>query len=286
MPDKKVVLVTGCSSGIGLETAIECARQGHTVYATVRDKDRCTDLTRRIVSENLTDITILEMDVSDTNSIDSTFSTIIRATNKIDVLFNNAGFMIIGSLEDLTVNEMENQIYTDLMGPLYLTKLVIPHMRTQNSGLIINMSSVAGRIGFQFSSAYCISKFGIEAMTESLRRELASKNINVCLIEAGIVNTKFFENMKRSNVSRKSSYTKETDEMEAIVNKINKENWTQPDKISKLVAKLIGLKNIDCRYVVGDDAEYLIEALHHNKGDCERMDQKITEIMSRYLGVV
>ena len=125
----KVVLITGCSSGIGLETAIECAKEGHTVFASMRNLSKSSDLEKRMKKENLENITIIQLDVSDSGAIADTVASIVRKTEKIDVLFNNAGFMIMGSLEDLTLNEIRVQINTDLMGPIHLTKLVLPHMK-------------------------------------------------------------------------------------------------------------------------------------------------------------
>lgn len=280
----KVVLITGCSSGIGLESAVLCAKKGHVVYAAVRNVASSHDLTERKERENLDNLKILEMDVSSNVSVENALSRIMQDHGKIDVLFNNAGFMIMGSLEDLTMNEIQRQVDTDLMGPMLLTKNVIPHMRTNKKGLIINMSSIAGKVGFQLSSAYCVSKFGIEGLTESLRRELQPRNIDVCLIEAGIVNTKFFENMKRAKMSYGSIYAKETHEMESVVNKIKKEEWTDPTGVASLVARLIEEDDVECRYVVGSDAEYLIDGYYHNKNDCEKMDKIIKEIMEKYLG--
>ena len=274
-------MVTGCSSGIGLESAIMCAKMGHEVYATVRNKARSTQLKDRVEKDGLGNVTVLEMDVSSTSSVDDALSAVVEKSRRIDALFNNAGFMVMGSLEDLTWSEIQNQINTDLMGPIYLTKNTIPHMRGRR-GLIINMSSVAGKVGFQLSSAYCISKFGIEGFTESLRRELGPRNIDVCLIEAGIVNTKFFENMRRARMSYESRYARETDEMKSVVDRIKKEKWTDPVEIARLVADLVGRGGAECRYVVGSDARYLIDSTYHNRGDCGKMDGAIAEIMAKY----
>ncbi len=282
-PNGKVVLITGCSSGIGLESAVLCAKKGYHVYAAVRNAAGSHDLKKRKEEENLANLEIFEMDISSVVSVENALSRIIQERGKIDVLFNNAGFMIMGSLEDLTMNEVQRQVDTDLMGPMRLAKNVIPHMRANKKGLIINMSSIAGKVGFQLSSAYCVSKFGIEGLTESLRRELQSWNIGVCLIEAGIVNTKFFENMKRAKMSYDSAYAKETQEMESVVNKINKEEWTDPAEVAELVVRLIGEDRVECRYVVGSDAEYLIDGYYHNKNDCKKMDKTIQEIMEKYL---
>lgn len=282
--DGRIVLITGCSSGIGLESAVRCARQGHTVYATVRSMAKSDKLLERISSEKLENVRVIEMDVSSESSIEAALSEIIRNAGRIDVLFNNAGFMILGSLEDLTLNEIKSQVDTDLMGPIYLTKSVIPHMRGDVRGLIINMSSVAGKIGFGLSSAYCVSKFGIEGFTESLRRELGPRNIDVCLIEAGIVNTDFFDNMRQARSSHGSPYARETEEMKSLIDRIKVGNWTEPADVADLVAGLILQERIECRYVVGPDARYMIDSLYHHRGDCEKMDLDIQEIMSQYSG--
>lgn len=284
-PDCKVVLITGCSSGIGLESAVLCARNGHAVYAAVRSATGNHRLRERKEQENLGNLKILEMDVSSDVSVENALSRIIQEHGRIDVLFNNAGFMIMGSLEDLTMSEIRSQVDTDLMGPMWLAKNVIPHMRTNKGGLIINMSSIAGKVGFQLSSAYCVSKFGIEGLTESLRRELLPRGISVCLIEAGIVNTRFFENMRRAKMSHASAYAKETQEMESAVAMIKKEKWTDPAEVADLVARLVESDGeIKCRYVVGPDAEYMIDGYYHNKNDCEKMDVTIREIMAKYMG--
>ena len=287
----KVVLITGCSSGIGLETAIECAKEGHTVFATMRNLSKSSELEKRIKKENLEDINIIQLDVSDSSSIEDTIASVVRKTAKIDVLFNNAGFMTMGSLEDLTLSEIRDQINTDLMGPIHLTKLVLPHMKHGDEpGIVINMSSIAGKIGFGLSIPYCISKFGIEGFTESLRREMNAKdmggidrNVRVCLIEAGLVHTKFFENMERAESSYESDYAMETTNMEGMINHIKTlENWSSPTDVSKKVIEIINEGAEKCKYVVGDDAKYLIEQVHASNDNCKLVDEAMMEIMSQY----
>ncbi len=230
---QKVILITGCSSGIGLETAIECSKNDMRVFACVRNPNKAFELKKRIEDENLTDLTIIEMDVSNDISIKNGINQILNFTDHIDILFNNAGRMILGSLEDLTDSELTGQINTDLRGVIILTKNIIPVMRKNNSGLIINMSSVAGRIGFPLSTAYCISKFGIEGLSQALRRELVLRNINVCLIEAGIVNTKFFSNTPDAIASKHSVYADETKVMRKMIDNIQKEKFSQASDVSK-----------------------------------------------------
>ena len=279
----KVVLITGCSSGIGLETAITCAKEGNTVFATMRHMNNSTELKKRIENEQLKNIEMLELDVAKTESIEVTISTIVQKAEKIDVLFNNAGFMIMGSLEDLTRDEIESQINTDLLGAIYLTKNVIPHMKKSNPGLIINMSSIAGRVGWGLSTAYCVSKFGIEGFTDSLRRELITRNINVCLIEAGIVHSKFFENMRYAKASEKSEYAKETAVMLAMVDAMkNLEGWTKPSDVAKEVLKIIEENGKKVRYAIGSDAKAILEVVHMSRDSSQDMDKALAKIMKEY----
>ena len=281
----KVVLITGCSSGIGLETAIECAKEGHTVFATMWNLNKKSELEKRIKKEKLERIKILELDVSDSNSIRVAIASIVRQTQKIDVLFNNAGYRLVGSLEDITINEIREQINTNLMGPMHLTQTVLPHMKHgEEPGLIINMSAVPGKIGFPLSTSYCVSKFGIEGFTDSLRREMMKKNVNVCLIEAGIVHTKFFENRKVTEQSSESEYAKDTLKMVTRLKKIiNSQKWTMPEDVAKKVIEIINENGKKVRYVIGPDAEFLINATYHFRDDYVKMDESIKEIMRDYL---
>ena len=281
----KVVLITGCSSGIGLETAIECAKEGHTVFATMRNLNKKSELEKRIKKEKLERLKILELDISDSSSIVDAVASIVRQTKKIDVLFNNAGYRLIGSLEDITINEIREQINTNLMGPMHLTKTVLPHMKHgEEPGLIINMSAIAGKIGFNVSTSYCVSKFGIEGFTDSLRREMIHRNVNVCLIEAGIVHTKFFENRKVTEQSNESEYAKDTLKIVTRLKKIiNSQKWTMPEEVAKKVIEIINENGTKVRYLIGSDADFLINATYYFRDDYGKMDEAIHEIMRDYL---
>jgi NADP-dependent 3-hydroxy acid dehydrogenase YdfG len=290
--DSKVIVITGCSSGIGLETAVACAKAGHRVFATMRNLNKKEKLEKRIELEKIETIEIMKLDVSNADEIELFIAGIIKKVKRIDVLFNNAGYMIMGSLEDSTINEIRSQINTDLMGPIHLTKQALPHMKHgENPGLVINMSSVAGRIGFGFTTSYCTSKFGIEGFSESLRREMntektggGDRNVRVALIEAGIVHTKFFENMTRTQQSFHSDYTKDTQGMENLINVIKTQDvWAHPEDVAKkIVEEIIPNYGKEFRYVIGTDAKNLINAIYKNKDDINGMDKKIIDIMSRY----
>ena len=290
---QKTVLITGCSSGIGLETAVACAKAGHRVFATMRNLNKKEKLEKRIEDEKLENIEILELDVSKTEEIENKISSIVRQVDNIDVLFNNAGYMVMGSLEDSTIQEIRDQINTDLMGPIHLAKLAIPHMKGgEEPGLVINMSSIAGKIGFGFTTSYCTSKFGIEGFSESLRREMNTekmggedRNVRVAVIEAGIVHTDFFKNISRTELSKNSNYAKETDGMDGLIKVIqNKNNWTQPETVAKMIVdEVIPEQGKKFRYVAGTDGKYLVRATHTYKDDQEAIDQEINYIMRQYM---
>ncbi len=253
----------------------------------MRNLNKKSELEKRSKKEKLVErIKILELDISDSSSIANTIASIVRQTKKIDVLFNNAGYRLVGSLEDITINEIDEQINTNLMGPMHLTKTVLPHMKHgEEPGLIINMSAVPGKIGFSLSTSYCASKFGIEGFTDSLRREMMKKNINVCLIEAGIVHTKFFDNWEITEQSHESEYAKETEKMRTRLKKIiNSKRWTMPEDVAKKVIEIINENGTKVRYVIGSDAVFLINATYYFRDDYVKMDAAIKEIMRDYLG--
>ena len=146
------------------------------------------------------------------------------------------------------------------------------------------MSAVPGKIGFSLSTSYCASKFGIEGFTDSLRREVMKKNVNVCLIEAGIVHTKFFDNIKKTEQSSESEYAKDTLKMVTRLKKIiNSQKWTMPEDVAKKVIEIINENGKKVRYVIGPDAEFLINATYHFRDDYVKMDESIKEIMRDYL---
>ena len=164
----KVALVTGSASGIGFETALELAREGYHTYATMRDVkkgDKILDIAKK---ENLK-ISVIELDVNNENTIKKAIETIINEKKRIDVLVNNAGYFLVGCLEDLTITDLKEQFETNFFGVIRTIQAVLPTMRSQKSGTIVNISSVAGRIGFPVTPGYISSKFALEGLSESMR---------------------------------------------------------------------------------------------------------------------
>jgi len=176
--NQRVVLVTGASSGIGKCCAEYLAKQGYRIYGTSR-RAVSTDTRQRSSNANL--FQMIRMDVTDDVSVKQGIDHIIAEESCIDVVVNNAGFAIIGSLEDTTIEEAKSQLDTNFFGALRVCRAVLPTMRKQNAGYIVNISSIGGLIGLPFQSAYSASKFALEGAMEALRLEVKPFGIQVVL---------------------------------------------------------------------------------------------------------
>lgn len=266
---EKVVIVTGTSSGIGFETAVLLARNGFMTYATMRNPVKSTRLSDLANKEKL-DIKIRKLDVNDETGINETIDQVISETGRIDVLVNNAGYAIFGALEDTALDEIREQFETNFFGPVRTIKAVIPIMKKQNGGKIINLSSMVGRFGVPFNSAYVASKFALEGITESTRYELHDYNIKIILVEPGIIKSHFFQNVKLSNKST-SGYSKLLKKrMEGIETMLKKA--THPEIVAEVILDIINSRNTNIRYLVGHDAEFMLK-LKKNATDEEFEDR-------------
>ena len=186
------VLITGCSSGIGLETALTFARSGHKVYATMRNLDRATTLRQRLEAERLPG-SILQMDVDSDESVATTIAQIQSRDGALDVLVNNAGIERLGSIEETPWEDLRAAMETNYFGALRCIRACMPEMRKRRSGLIVNISSVAGKISPSPLSPYSASKYALEAISEALAQEGKPFNIRVAIVEPGIIATPMAE---------------------------------------------------------------------------------------------
>jgi NAD(P)-dependent dehydrogenase (short-subunit alcohol dehydrogenase family) len=184
----KSVIITGASRGIGLDTAVAFAKAGYQVFATMRNPDKAVELKKKIAAESL-NIVISAMDVDSDESVDRAMDTILELNGPVDVLVNNAGIERHGSVEEMDFADFKSVMETNYFGVLRCTRKVLPSMREQRSGCIINMSSVAGRIANSPLGAYMASKFALEAISESLAGEVKPFNIHVAIVEPGIIST-------------------------------------------------------------------------------------------------
>jgi len=257
---RQVALITGSSSGIGYETSLALARSGFCTYAGVRNTKNSDILEKKIAKEKL-DLNILQLDVNDKSSIDNAINRIKTEEKRIDVLINNAGYGLVGFFEELGLDEIRRQFETNFFGVLNVTKKVIPIMREQNRGTIINLSSGAGQVGFPGISAYVSTKFAIEGFSESLMYELFPFGIRVIIIEPGVIKTNFFNNCIVSDKSSKKA-SLYSNSLKKIQNNIElmQEHATPPIEVAKVILQALKTDEPKQRYVVGNDAVMILEA--------------------------
>ncbi len=255
---EKVAIVTGSSSGIGYETSLALARDGFYTFATVRNSKKAEKILQIAKKENL-NIEIIELDVDDEKSISATIERIISKKQRIDVLVNNAGWGLFGSVEDVSMKDFRAQFETNFFGIISIIQKVAPVMRKQGSGVIVNVSSVAGRIGFPGSPAYISSKFALEGLSESLRYELGQFGVKTIIIEPGVIKTNFFSSMKIAEPKPDSPY-KEITEKVIMGIKMMAELGTPPSEVATTILHAIKEENPRPRYIVGNDAQMFLEA--------------------------
>ncbi|MGB1769800.1 MAG: SDR family oxidoreductase [Nitrosopumilus sp.] len=255
---EKVALVTGSSSGIGLETALALARDGYETYASMRDLKKSAELEYAAKKENLK-IKIIELDVDKEESIISAIKKISSDSGRLDVLVNNAGYGQFGCTEDITLDDFRKQFETNFFSIVKIIQEVSPIMRNQKSGIIVNISSVVGKIGLPGSPAYISTKFALEGFSECLRYELGQFGIKTTLIEPGVIKTNFFNSMKIPESKKDPKYKELTDHILAGL-KMMAEMGTPPSQVADVIMKAINSDEILPRYIVGTDAAMFMEA--------------------------
>ncbi len=255
---EKVALVTGSSSGIGLETALALARDGFHTFASMRDIGKAGELEHAAKKENLS-LDIIELDVDKEESIVSAIKKVVADKGRLDVLVNNAGYGQFGCTEDVSVDDFRKQFETNFFSIVRIIQEIAPIMRKQNSGIIVNISSVVGRMGLPCSPAYISTKFALEGLSECLRYELGQFGIKTTLIEPGVIKTNFFNSMKIPESKIDPKYKTLTDNMLAGL-KMMVEMGTAPSQVADVIIKAIHDDEILPRYMVGADAAMFMEA--------------------------
>jgi NAD(P)-dependent dehydrogenase (short-subunit alcohol dehydrogenase family) len=182
------VLITGCSKGIGFETALTFARAGHRVFATMRNPSRSPELAAMATSENLP-LAVSAMDVDSDGSVREGIAALTAAHGEIDVLINNAGIEAVGSVEELPLASFRAVMETNYFGMLRCTQALVPQMRARQTGCIVNISSIAGRLATPPLAAYCASKWAMEGLSEVLAAEMKTFGVRVLLVEPGVIDT-------------------------------------------------------------------------------------------------
>jgi NAD(P)-dependent dehydrogenase (short-subunit alcohol dehydrogenase family) len=258
MPDKKIAVITGSSSGIGLLTAIEFAQNGYVVVATMRDLERTNRLEEAAEQAKVRDrIDIRQLDVTHFESLPATIDTIVKDHGRIDVLVNNAGFSMSGFAEDMSLDELRQQFDTNFFGVVALSKAAIPVMRRQKSGHIIQVASVAGRVGNPLLSAYCSSKFALEGWSESLRMELHSLGIRVAVVEPGSFDTDIWTRnvtIAKGALDPNSPNRERSRRFSEFV-KSRKKKHPHARAVAQLILRVANSPNPRLRYMIGRDAK-------------------------------
>jgi len=247
---QKVVFITGISSGFGKKTAELLAAKGHIVYGTVRKE-----------TESIANVNVLKMDLTDPESIKIAVASVLQKEGKIDILINNAGVHTGGAIETAPVENIRLQMDTNVMGMVYMLKEVLPAMRKQGEGTIINFSSIGGLMGLPFQGFYSASKFAIEGLSEALRMEVKQFNIKVILINPGDFHTNNTANRRNFLTKAENDpYAEQFAKSLAIIEKDENGGWP-PEVLAKKLVKIIESKNPCQRYVIATAEQKLAVVL-------------------------
>ena len=254
MKNNKVILLTGASSGIGYDTSVALAQQGHKVYAAARRVDRMEPLRQY-------GIVPLKMDVTDEASMKTGVKTLLDAEGRIDVLINNAGYGYFGAVENVPMDDARNQLEVNVFGLARLCQLVLPTMRAQHSGRIINTASVAGKAVFYYGGWYHVSKYAVEALSDAMRMELKPFGIDVVIIEPGAIKTNWGIIAADHLVeSSKGTAYEETGSMMAdnLRNMYLSNTISDPAVVRKAIVRAVNARRPCTRYRIGRMADAIV----------------------------
>jgi len=249
----KVILITGISTGFGKQTARLLASHGHTVYGTIR-RDCDTD----------DHVHVLKMDLTDHASIKNAVNTILKTEGRIDVLVNNAGMHTGGPVETSSIENIRLQMDTNFMGMVLITKEVLPVMRQQGSGKIINISSIGGLMGLPFQAFYSAGKFAIEGFSEALRMEVMSYNIKVILINPGDFHTNNSVNRRNflTSFTEEDPYKDQFEKTLSVIEKDERNGW-DPVILAKKLSKIVNQNNPRQSYIIASFEQKLAVLLKY-----------------------
>jgi len=247
MKDERVVLITGASSGFGRATAEYLAERGHRVFGTSRHPEKV----KPFITEKLQgELEIIEMNVNRNDSVIKGIALIMKKSGRLDVVINNAGFSIAGSIEDTSMMEAKSQLETNFFGVHRVCRQVLPIMREQGSGYIINISSLSGLVGIPFQGLYSASKWALEGYTEGLRMEVKTFGIKVVLIEPGDFNTPLTLNRQKTKKSQETVYWESFDKALGAAEESEKKGGS-PQEIAYLIERIIDTDSPKLRYRIG-----------------------------------
>lgn len=238
----KVVLITGGSSGIGKAIGEHLVSVGYTVYGTSRNPER--------IQQQVFAFPLLKLDVSDAGNAMEVVQSVIDKEGRIDVLINNAGVGITGPIEETPEEEIAKAFNTNFYGPIRLMKAVLPHMRKERKGLIINITSIAGYMGLPFRGVYCATKGALGLVAESLQMELSQMGIDICNLAPGDFNTNIANGRYHAPILKSSDYRENYERVIEVINEQMSES-SDPALIGKKVQRIIEKKNRKLHYKAG-----------------------------------
>lgn len=240
--ESKVTLITGCSSGVGRKLCMLLAEKGYRVVATARDISKIDDIPADMK---------LEMDVSDEESIENAIEKIIRQYGKIDILINNAGYSVRSAIEEIDLKEIRQMFEVNVYGIIRMIQAVAPYMRKQNSGKIINIGSISGKLTGFVNGGYCASKHAVEAISDAARLELQRFGIQVSLLEPGAIDTDFFKTLSKNSDQRmKNNKSPYIDFYKSDLNYRKKQKRADVGKAAEEIYKILKKKKLKARYKV------------------------------------
>jgi short-subunit dehydrogenase len=250
---KKIILITGISSGFGMQMAKLLSEKGHSVYGTVRKLTKADDL-----------VHYLKMDLTDLDSIQNVVSTVLQKEGRIDVVINNAGMHSGGPIETIPIETIKLQMDTNFMGMVLLVREVLPVMRKQGGGTIINFSSIGGLMGLPFQAFYSAGKFAIEGFSEALRMEVKQFNIKVVLINPGDFHTNNSINRRGflSPTNDSDPYHAQFVKSLAAIEKDEANGW-KPEVLARKIVRIVECKNPRQRYIIASFEQKLAVALNY-----------------------
>ena len=280
MSKEKIALVTGCSTGIGYITSLTLARNGFYTYATMRNLDKSSNIKEISNNESLP-LEVLQLDVDNDESAKNAMEVLKAEKNRIDVLVNNAGYGLIGSIEEISIKELKAEFETNLFGMVRMIQSALPLMRNQKeSGRIINLSSIGGILGYPLSAAYSSTKFAVEGLIESMRYEVEPFGIKTILIEpAFVIDTNFHNNVKvpekTTSGSYSSPYKEFTQKLFENYWNVQNEYQTKAEDVAKIILEAAISDNPKQRYQVGKYSEMMVKTKYtYSDSECKNIMQK------------
>jgi NAD(P)-dependent dehydrogenase (short-subunit alcohol dehydrogenase family) len=257
-----VAVVTGSSSGIGLAASLALAKNGYLTYATMRNLAK-QDSIQSVAEKEHLPVRTVQLDVTDENSVKNAIQSILSESGRIDLLVNNAGYGMTGAFEDIGMDEIKSLYETNVFGVIRVTQAVLPIMRKQGSGRIINISSGAGRIGYPGGSAYVSSKFALEGLSESMAFEVEQFGIKTVLVEPGFIRTNFAENIVTAKKAQdpNSPYSQMMMQMKSSSHRRRMiENAPDADLVASVIVEAATAKEPNLRYLAGKDVQQMMAA--------------------------